>query len=92
MKVVEFSSLSRRDIIRLRQWLEEYSESVAQRAIEQIFQAASSLAEHADRGRRTRHGMRELMVPFGAHGYVIQYRVEGAAVVIVRIRHSLERR
>ncbi len=36
--------------------------------------------------------MRELLVPFGAHAYVLQYRVQGDEVVILRIRHSLERR
>jgi len=36
--------------------------------------------------------MRELYTPFGAHAYVVQYRVQGDAVVILRIRHSLERR
>lgn len=92
MKSVEFGPRARRDLIKLRRWLLNRAPSAADRAIDIILEAASLLAEHSDRGRRKTHGMRELYVPFGAHGYVLQYRVERDEVVIVRIRHSLERR
>jgi plasmid stabilization system protein ParE len=92
MKSVEFGPRARRDLIKLRRWLVNRAPSAADRAIDIIIERAGALAEHSDRGRRKGHAMRELYIPFGAHGYVLQYRVERDEVVIVRIRHSLERR
>ncbi|EJL37102.1 plasmid stabilization system protein [Caulobacter sp. AP07] len=92
MKPVEFGPRARRDLIKLRRWLVNRAPSATNRAIDLILERASQLAEYSDLGRRKTHGMRELYVPFGAHAYVLQYRVERDAVVIVRIRHGLERR
>jgi plasmid stabilization system protein ParE len=92
MSTVEFGPRARRDLIKLRRWLVNRAPSAADRAIDVIMERATALAEHPDRGRRKSHAMRELYIPFGAHGYILQYRVERDAVVIVRIRHSLERR
>jgi len=92
MKSLEFDHRASRDLIKLRRWLVNRSPSAADRAIDVIMRSASSLTEHPDRGRRKGYGMRELYIPFGAHAYVLQYRVQGDAVVIARIRHSLERR
>jgi plasmid stabilization system protein ParE len=92
MKSVELGPRAGRDLIKLRRWLLNRAPSAADRAIDVILEAVGSLAEHSDRGRRKTHGMRELYIPFGVHGYVLQYRVERDEVVIIRIRHSLERR
>jgi plasmid stabilization system protein ParE len=38
-------------------------------------------------------GRRELMIPFGAAGYVLRYRIDDAgAVVVIRAWHSREDR
>jgi len=37
-------------------------------------------------------GGRELLVRFGRHGYVVQYRVEGEEVLVARVFHGLEDR
>ncbi|MFT4251598.1 MAG: type II toxin-antitoxin system RelE/ParE family toxin [Caulobacter sp.] len=92
MRPVEFDQRARRDLMKLRRWLVSRAPLAANRAIDVVMKSVSTLAEFPDRGRGKDHGMRELHVPFGAHAYVIQYRVQDEAVVIARIRHSLERR
>ncbi|AAK24844.1 type II toxin-antitoxin system RelE/ParE family toxin [Caulobacter vibrioides] len=92
MKSVELGPRARRDLTKLRRWLLNRAPSAADRAIDLILSRAEQLAQHSDLGRRKSQNMRELYVSFGAHGYVLQYRVYPDAVVIARIRHSLERR
>lgn len=92
MKSVELGPRARRDLIKLRRWLVNRAPLAADRAIDLILNRAEQLAEHSDLGRRKSQSMRELYVSFGAQGYVLQYRVHHDTVVILRIRHSLERR
>lgn len=92
MKFVELGPRARRDLIKLRRWLLNRAPSAADRAIDLILNRADQLAEHSDLGHRKSRNLRELYVSFGAHGYVLQYRVHRDTVVILRIRHSLERR
>jgi len=92
MKSVEFGPRAGRDLIKLRRWLLNRAPSAADRAIDLILKRADQLAEHSDLGRRKSQSMRELYVSFGAHAYVLQYRVHHDTVVILRVRHSLERR
>ncbi|WAC60833.1 type II toxin-antitoxin system RelE/ParE family toxin [Brevundimonas sp. SL130] len=37
-------------------------------------------------------GLRHLYIPFGASGYVVQYRVDADVVVVARIFHAREER
>ena len=47
-----------------------------------------------ERGRPSpfQPNLRELIVPFGSAAYVVEYRVDEAAVVVSRVFHSLEDR
>ncbi|PVM93410.1 addiction module toxin RelE [Caulobacter radicis] len=55
--------------------------------------ASATLVEYSERTSLSKDGRyRELHVTFHSNQYVIQYQVHGDAVVILRIRHSLERR
>lgn len=84
---------SRRDLVRLADFLAERNPSVADTAIEAILLAIASLGEFAERGapgRSAKH--RRLFVPFGRSAYVVQYRVEAEEVVVGRIFHGLEDR
>ncbi len=92
MKSVEFGPRARRDLTKLRRWLLNRAPFAADRAIDLILNRAELLAQHPDIGHRKSQNMRELYVSFGAHGYVLQYRVYPDVIVIARIRHSLERR
>jgi plasmid stabilization system protein ParE len=72
-------------------FLREVNPNAARRATQTIIQAAAQLA-HSPRIGLARDGLRELYVPFGDSGYVIQYRVDADAVVIARIFHAREER
>ncbi|MDO9223574.1 MAG: type II toxin-antitoxin system RelE/ParE family toxin [Caulobacter sp.] len=90
---VHVSALARRDIIRLAAFLGAKSPVAADRALDGIEIALFSLSEMAGRGYRGPHeGERQLFVRFGRGGYVIQYEVGPAVVIVLRIFHSLEGR
>lgn len=56
--------------------------------------AILSLDVMSERGRPSlyRADVRELIVPFGSAGYVIEYRVEASRVLVARVFHSREAR
>lgn len=59
-----------------------------------LARALASLVELPERAPMTDEAtrLRELRVPFGRYGYVVQYRVDTAAVVVARIFHTREAR
>jgi len=92
---IVFLSRARADLERLRNFLAPHGESLSARAVDTLFAAAYSLADHPERGRpATRGGYRELVVPFGGGAYVIRYRVDQRrnTVVITRLWHGREQR
>lgn len=81
------------DLARLRDVLAEKAPSAAVRAATVIAGAVRSLRNLPERGFKTpEDGLRELYVPFGSHGYVVQYVVRPDEVFFLRIFHSLEER
>ncbi len=92
MKRVEISALAQKDIRFLRRWLADRAPDASKRATTTIISAAKSLADFPERGRLVLEGVRELPIPFGSAGYVLQYFVQGDRVIIARVFHSLERR
>ena len=92
MKRVEISTTARSDIRYLRRWLAARAPGASKRATELILAAANSLGDFPERGRPALEGMRELTVPFGSAGYILQYLVDGDRVIVSRVFHSLERR
>nr|WP_172448632.1 type II toxin-antitoxin system RelE/ParE family toxin [Caulobacter mirabilis] len=74
-------------------FLQERNPAAAKRAMDAIEAGLLSLSEMAERGYRARLGsMRQLFVPFGRAGYVMQYLVDEGEVVVLRIIHALEDR
>lgn len=92
MRSVEFSLVARRDLQRLGEWLEERAPNFTENVVDILTDAAKSLSEFPERGHLIRAGVREIIVPFGSAGYVIQYGVRPSRVIIARIFHSLEDR
>ncbi|MBW8858677.1 MAG: type II toxin-antitoxin system RelE/ParE family toxin [Caulobacter sp.] len=92
MRSVELSVTARLDLQRLQEWLDERAPHVAERVVDILTTATRSLAEFPERGRLIRTGLRELVVPFGSAGYIIQYGVRPLRIIIARIFHSLEDR
>ncbi|WP_026362802.1 type II toxin-antitoxin system RelE/ParE family toxin [Methylopila sp. M107] len=89
-----FTESGRRGLRRCQRFLVEKSPISAKRAARTIKQALLLLETTSEIGRPTpeRSNRRELIIPFGASGYVAQYRYEPAedAVYLVAFRHQKE--
>ena len=82
-----------RDVQRLRLFLADNSERVATQAVHTIRSHVRVIAEHPEAGRPVVDmdpTFREWFIPFGDSGYVVLYRVEGQAAVVLAIRHQRE--
>ncbi|GEM_PF-2565163 len=97
MRRIVFTEPANADINRLEAWLIERSSPHA-RGLGlglglELEAAISGLIDFPQRGAAKFTGRyREHYMVFHSNQYVIQYQVRGDAVVILRIRHSLERR
>ena len=81
------------DIERLDAFLRPKSPQAAERAILAIMDAIAGLADFPAIGRPAETigpEYRELVVPFGASGYLVLYRYDGSDVVILAARHFRE--
>ncbi|ATQ43028.1 type II toxin-antitoxin system RelE/ParE family toxin [Caulobacter mirabilis] len=89
---VRLQIAARLDIERLGDFLSEWSDSLAERAVATLYDAVNSLQTMPDRGRPLTGPLRELVVPFGKGAYIVRYVVSEHEVLITRIFHSLEDR
>ncbi|MEJ2327297.1 MAG: type II toxin-antitoxin system RelE/ParE family toxin [Chromatiaceae bacterium] len=88
-----WSQAARRDLIRLREFIEPHNPAAARRAAALLRKAANLLQEQPGIGRRIEgREDRELSVPFGQRGYLLRYRLHEDTIVILRIWHGLEDR
>lgn len=79
------------DIIRLREFIEPHNKEAAIRAADVIKKSAAILLDYPLIGKLTDNKQeRELPISFGKRGYVMRYKINGNAVVILRVWHSLE--
>ncbi len=80
------------DIERLYDFLIAKSPDAAARAMELILDGRESLESMPEIGKpiNDETGSRELLLPFGAGAYVLRYKLEGEAVVVIRVWHSRE--
>lgn len=62
-----------------------YDLAAAERLGRRLIELADSLAEFPNRGRDAGDGRREMTI---VPPYVLRYRVDGARVIILRIRHG----
>ena len=92
MARVVYSAAALEDLERLVDFLLDSSPRTAAGALGQIRSAIEVLADHPRIGRRVRAHMRELVVSYGASGYIALYRFDAARelVRVVRIRHQRE--
>ena len=90
---VEISTLARRDIARLSDFLGPKNPRAWKAAVAAIGARLRSLDQMSERGHFSPDGeVREIVVRFGRPGYVIQYRTTPEAVYVLRIFHSREER
>lgn len=82
------------DIQRLFEFLVDKDPVAAKRAMDLIASGADRLLDMPEVGRPTDDDSqrRELFLPFGAGSYVLRYRLDGNAVVVIRVWHSRESR
>lgn len=74
-------------------FLAEKDEEAAVKALDAIDSGSLLLEKFPEAGRpasdlEPEH--RELLIPFGGSGYVLLYRIEGALVYILAVRHQKE--
>lgn len=90
---VRLTAKAENDLQRLEDFLADKNPDASLRAAASITDAVLSLAEHAERGFvGPAANLRQIAVPFGDSGYIIQYRVQAQAVIVARIKHARERR
>ncbi len=88
-----WSAAARADLIRLRQFIEPHNPEAARRAAQSLKKAANLIQQHPGIGKRLDGRQdRELFVSFGQRGYIVRYRFDGEAIVILKIWHGLEDR
>lgn len=89
---IKLSPEATRDRERLADFLVEKNPAAALRSIEAIVKAIAGLSRFPFKGSEISVGRRELKVPFGTAGYVVQYRIEPDAIFVARIFHMREDR
>lgn len=92
MARIVYSAAALDELERIVEFLLEASADSALEALGQIRSAIAILASHPRIGRRTTAHMRELVISYGATGYVALYRFDPSpnVVRILRIRHQRE--
>jgi toxin ParE1/3/4 len=91
--MIVFSPAAVEDIERLRGFLEQKSPVAAQRAMAAILIAIERLTEFPNLGMSTGDvDIRQIVVRFGASGYIVRYAVmaESEDILITRIWHGRE--
>ena len=93
MRRIVITEPANADINRLEAWLIERGAMYARGLGLELADTINGLLDFPERGSLNRSGRhRRRYVVFHSNQYVIQYQVHGDAVVILRIRHSRERR
>lgn len=88
-----WSPAARRDLVRLRQFIEPHNPAAARRAASALRKAGDLLREQPGIGKRIEgRDDRELIVPFGKRAYLLRYRLHEDTIVILRIWHGREER
>ncbi len=82
-----------RDLKRLREYLRPRNPIAARRAAEVISRSLNSLVERPQVGRPVDdlpQEYRDWPIDFGDSGYLALYRIEGADVVVLAVKHQRE--
>jgi len=93
---VRFTEEAEADLLRLYDFLLEHDLATAERALDAIKEALRLLEQFPFSCRKAgdgRHGprIREMVIPFGASGYVALFEIEDArTVTVLAVRHQRE--
>jgi plasmid stabilization system protein ParE len=81
------------DVQRLHQFLVDKNPDAAKRAVQTIRAGVRILASQPRIGHPAEDmepEYREWLIPFGRSGYLVLYRLDGEAVVLLAVRHGRE--
>lgn len=80
------------DVVRLKEFIIKENSNVAKRAVEAIKDATERLLRHPNIGKPVNDlpFYRDLLIRFGAGGYILRYRIYLNTIYIVHIRHYRE--
>ena len=94
MGEIRWSPAAKDDLLRLYEFIAPHSEDAATRAVQALVEAADMLVDFPEKGRPWGYDQdsRELLVRFGARGYVLRYRYRDDVIFIARVWHALEDR
>ena len=85
---------ARDDVERLFEFLVDINPTAAEKVVHLIQAGARMLLAQPEIGRPMDDdtGRRELILPFGASGYVLRYRIVRGVIVVIRVWHGREAR
>ena len=80
------------DLQRFRDFILPHSQAAAHRAIQVIKGAVTLLHANPGLGKPVEDlpDYHDFIIPFGAAGYVLRYRIRGDVIYIVAVRHGKE--
>ncbi|MDD2733392.1 MAG: type II toxin-antitoxin system RelE/ParE family toxin [Desulfuromonadaceae bacterium] len=80
------------DLQRLRVFIQPHNTDAAHRAFRLIKSAVTAVGSNPRMGKPVEDlpDFHDLIVPFGASGYVIRYRIQGDTVFIIAVKHCKE--
>lgn len=80
------------DLQRLREFLRPLDKEAALKAILAIKGSVKLLSQHQHIGKPVEDmpDYRDIIIPFGSAGYVLRYRIQTDAILIVAVKHTKE--
>lgn len=88
-----WSPAARRDLIRLRDFIEPHNPKAARRSSEKIRKATKLILDNPAIGTKIEgREDRELFTAFGQGGYILRYQIIAQKIVILKIWHTREDR
>ncbi len=89
---VEWHDLAIVDLLRLKEFISQHNQEAARRAVRLIKAAVMQIATHPRIGKPVEGFLdyHEIVIPFGASGYVVRYRIKKDTVLIIAVKHGKE--
>ena len=80
------------DLQRLRDFIQPHNKEAAQRAVRIIRAAVAPIAANPRIGKPADDlpDYHDIIIPFGASGYVLRYRIQGDTIFIIGLKHCKE--
>jgi toxin ParE1/3/4 len=93
--MILFSPDAASDVERVREFLDINNPEAAKRSLRTIFAALERVEAFPDLGRPTEDAdIRQIVIPFGAAGYIVRYTIlpDAGDVLVLRLWHGREAR